>query len=137
MSTQKLIWDDKYSVGVEEIDKQHQHMFNTINNLLDVISTNSPKEKLDEVISGLVEYKKYHFETEEKYFREFDYEGREEHEAKHNEFTKNFLALRAQYPENNIEFAFKLIDFLEDWLIDHLITMDQKYVKCFHEHGLK
>lgn len=137
MSTQKLIWDEKYSVGVEEIDNQHKHLVATINNLLDLINTNTVGEKLDEIINALVEYKKLHFETEEKYFKEFNYEGTEEHEAKHDEFTKNFLALREQYPENSIEFAFKLVDFLEDWLIDHLMTIDQKYVKCFHDHGLK
>jgi hemerythrin len=137
MSTQKLIWDEKYSVGVEEIDNQHKHMFATINNLLEIINTNTAGEKLDEIINALVEYKKLHFETEEKYFKEFNYEGAEEHEAKHNEFTKKFGELRKEYPENSIEFAFKLVDFLEDWLIDHLMTMDQKYVKCFHDHGLK
>lgn len=137
MSTKKLEWDDKYSVGVVEINNQHKHMFATINSLLEIINTNTPGEKLNEIIDDLIKYKKLHFETEEKYFKEFNYEGTQEHEAKHNEFTQNFIALRAEYPENTIEFAFKLVNFLEDWLINHLINMDQKYVKCFQEHGLK
>jgi hemerythrin len=40
-------------------------------------------------------------------------------------------------PSFTIDFAFDLIDFLEDWLINHLLDMDQKYKKCFHDHGLK
>ena len=45
--------------------------------------------------------------------------------------------LKEKYPEPTIDFAFELVDFLEDWLINHLMTVDQKYVKCFHDHGLK
>ena len=37
---------------------------------------------------------------------------------------------------NEIEISFELIDFLEDWWIYHLQNQDQKYVKCFKEHGL-
>jgi hemerythrin len=137
MSIQKLIWEEKYSVGVEEIDNQHKHMFDTINHLLEIISVNTAVKELDSIINALVEYKLLHFATEEKYFLEFNYEGREEHEAKHHEFNDKFGKLREEYPTNTIEFAFKLVDFLEDWLIEHLITMDQKYVQCFHDHGLK
>ena len=33
--SKKLEWEDKYSVGVEEIDSQHKRMFATINELLE------------------------------------------------------------------------------------------------------
>ncbi|MCX6712073.1 MAG: bacteriohemerythrin [Candidatus Vogelbacteria bacterium] len=135
--TKKLDWDDKYSVGVEEIDKQHKQMFVTINELLDIIHANKPIEHLQSVIDGLVAYKVFHFATEERYFKEFNYEETEDHMAKHREFNERLTALQAKYPTFSLEFAFELIDFLEDWLVDHLMTVDQKYVKCFHDHGLK
>ena len=137
MSTKKLEWEERYSVGVEEIDNQHKHMFETINKLLDLISTNTPEENLGSVIDGLIKYKIFHFQTEEKYFKEFNYEGAEEHIQKHREFNDKLLALKAKYSNYTIEFAFELIDFLEDWLINHLLVVDHKYIKCFHEHGLK
>ena len=137
MSTKKLNWEDKYSVGVEEIDNQHKHMFSVINELLDAISNNNPEEHLGHIIESLVKYKIFHFETEEKYFDQFNFDGAEEHRIKHQEFNKKLGELKEEFPEYNIEFAFKLIDFLEDWLINHLMVVDQKYVKCFHDHGLK
>ena len=137
MSTQKLLWENKYSVGVEEIDNQHKFMFTVINDLLDAIDTNSTNEHLAKIIESLVKYKIFHFETEEKYFKEFNFDGAEEHIAKHHEFNTKLSDLKEKYPEYNIEFAFALVDFLEDWLIDHLMVVDQQYVKCFKEHGLK
>jgi hemerythrin-like metal-binding protein len=137
MSTKKLEWDEKYSVGVEEIDNQHKKMFATINELLDAIEKRSTNEQLEHIIESLVQYKKFHFETEEKYFKEFNYDGAEDHINKHKDFNDKLISLREKYPDYSVEFAFELVDFLEDWLINHLMIIDQKYVKCFHEHGLK
>jgi hemerythrin len=137
MTTQKLEWQNEYSVGVEEIDNQHKKLFTTINDLIDAIDTRQAKEKLEAIIMDIVNYKMTHFDTEEKYFRKFNYDGAEEHIAKHREFNDNLEKLKTQYPELNIEFAFALVDFLEDWLIEHLITFDQKYVPCFRKNGLK
>lgn len=136
MSTKKLIWEEKYSVGVVELDNQHKRMFAVINELLEAIDTNSTKEHLGNIIESLVKYKIFHFETEEKYFKEFNYEGKDEHIAKHKEFNDKLIEMKGKYPEYNIEFAFNLVDFLEDWLINHLMGADQKYRKCFKENGL-
>ena len=64
MNNMKLIWEDKYSVGVKLIDDQHKMMFETINKLLYMLSNMAQKNEIDEIISMLVEYKKFHFETE-------------------------------------------------------------------------
>jgi len=136
MNTQKLEWEEKYSVGVKLIDDQHKTMFDTINQLIDVLASTPTKEKLDEIITRLVEYKKFHFVTEEGYFKEFNYENKEEHEAKHKEFTITLERLIADSKGDSMVLAFGLVDFLEDWLINHLMTEDQKYVACFHDHGL-
>jgi hemerythrin-like metal-binding protein len=137
MGTQKIVWDEKYSVGVEEIDNQHKRMFEVINELLEAINTNTTEDHLGNIIDGLIKYKVFHFATEEKYFKQFNYEGAEEHILKHKEFNDNLMVLKDKYPIYSVEFAFELVDFLEDWLIDHLMIVDQKYKKCFAEHGLK
>lgn len=137
MSIQKIRWEPKYSVGVEQIDNQHKELIKTINMLIDVLGTIPTKEQLDVIIQRLIAYKRYHFVTEEKYFDEFKYEGSAEHKAKHKEFNDTVKRLIAESKEDSAILAYSLIDFLEDWLIDHLMTEDQKYVQCFHDHGLK
>lgn len=134
----KLIWEDRFSVGVQELDDQHKHLFATINELLEVLTQKGQEGRMAEILESLETYKKLHFATEEKYFKDFQFEGAEEHIAKHHEFSEriNEMAASAQ-AIHTPEFAFKLIDFLEDWLIEHIMYTDQKYVQCFHEHGLK
>jgi hemerythrin len=137
MNPKKLEWEEKYSVGVEELDNQHKHMFAVINELLDSINSGTTEEHLGNVIESLIKYKIFHFETEEKYFKEFNYEGASDHISKHKEFNDKLMVLKEKNPNYTVEFAFELIDFLEDWLINHLMVVDQQYKECFHSHGLK
>jgi hemerythrin-like metal-binding protein len=137
MNTGKILWDDKYSVGVEIIDDQHKMLFANINKLIDILREVPKKEHVDEVIAELVNYKKFHFLTEEKYFDEFGYDNTEDHKAKHKEFNIKLESLINRCGDDSITLAFGLVDFLEDWLLDHILVDDQKYVKCFASHGLK
>ncbi len=139
-----LKWNNNYSVGVEEIDKQHKNLFTIINNTVEIISNlskNSDKgegeRQLNEIITSLLEYKKIHFETEEKYFKEFNFEGAQDHIAKHQEFSNKLTKLKEEAGGDIIAFSFIIVDFLEDWLVDHLMTLDQEYKECFKRHGLK
>lgn len=133
----KLEWDNKYSVGVEEIDNQHKLMFKTINELIDAVGTTPTKENIAAIIVQLVQYKKFHFATEEKYFIEFNYEKTAEHVAKHKLFNTRLDEIQKKCGDDIFELAFELVDFLEDWLIEHLMTADQEYKECFKAHGLK
>jgi len=137
MSDLRLIWAEEYSVGVEELDNQHKRMFTVINELLDAIDTNTTAEHLGNIIDSLIKYKIFHFSTEERYFKEYNYDGAGEHMAKHKEFNDKLTVMKEKFPEYNTEFALELADFLEGWLIDHLMIIDKKYTDCFHAHGLK
>jgi len=132
-----LEWEAKYSVEVAEIDEQHKAMFATINLLIDAIGASPTKEKLSEIIARLVQYKRFHFETEENYFKKFNYEGTAEHVKKHHEFNVKLEEVQKKCGDDVLMLAYELIDFLEDWLINHLMTVDQEYKECFKAHGLK
>lgn len=133
----KLEWNDKYSVGVVGIDNQHKLLFRTINELIDVLGSNPTEEKMSGILNSIVEYKKIHFATEEGYFKEFDFEGTEEHIKEHRGFTDKVAEIQKKHEGDTLNFAFELVDYLEDWLISHLMNTDQKYVECFRSHGLK
>lgn len=133
----KLEWEEKYSVGVKLIDDQHKMMFGIINDLFEAINTAPTKEKLHGIIDQLVQYKRFHFATEERYFHEFNYEKTEDHIAKHNTFNERLNEIKTKYEDDSLPLAFELVDFLEDWLLNHLQTADQEYKECFKAHGLK
>ena len=133
----KLIeWQDSYGVGINIIDEQHKKLFAWINELYRAINENKDEEVLGKTLEHLLDYVNFHFTTEEEYFEQFDYFQKSEHKDEHREYTekiKNFIEER----QNNKNFlSFEVLDFLEDWIISHVLVSDKKYVKCFHDHGL-
>jgi hemerythrin-like metal-binding protein len=123
-------------VKVTEIDEQHKKLVSLIDRLNRAIYSDKTKDELKIILSELVQYADEHFSTEEKYFDRFNFEGSDEHKKEHAMFKEKILAITNKIQNNEIEVSFELIDFLEDWLIDHLIEQDQKYVDCFTKHGL-
>ncbi len=130
-------WKEEYSVQVKEIDTQHKNLIKIINELYQAIYNKEVDKKLVQIFDKLINFAIEHFTTEEKYFDIFNYENSKYHKEKHQKFKSQILDFQKKIGENKLKLSFELADFLEDWLVDHLMNEDQKYVKCFKEHGLK
>jgi len=133
----KIDWKEEYSVGVEEIDDQHKYFISLLNDLYNAIVEGKSREELGVLFQLVSDYAERHFATEEKYFDEFNYEGAAEHKQKHQEMRDEIKRIESTGSEREIDFYGNIVYFLKDWLEEHLAQMDQKYEKCFAEHGLK
>ncbi|HNX11129.1 MAG TPA: bacteriohemerythrin [bacterium] len=129
-------WKPEYSFDIKEIDDQHRYFVSILDKLYDSIVKKSPRQELGELLKAIIDYATNHFSTEEKYFDKFNYEGAQEHKEKHRELKDKILDFQKKFNENGVDISVDLIDFLEDWLVNHLLNLDRKYVDCFHEHGL-
>ncbi len=128
-------WSKDYSVNVKLIDDQHKHFVGIMNLLYKKIQSNKT-DRIPEIIDEPVSYAETHFETEEKYFKEFNYDGTDEHKMEHNKLKERVSEFLSRKNTDSLNFAFELLDFLENWLVDHLANMDKKYTQCFNDHGL-
>ena len=133
----KIEWKDEYSVGIKEIDDQHKYFISLLNDLYNAIMAGKSRKELKDLFSYLADYAEQHFTTEEKYFDEFNYEGAAEHKLKHQEMRDEIEKIKNMDDEKEIDFYGNIVYFLKNWLEEHLAEMDQKYEKCFAEHGLK
>lgn len=131
-----IIWDEAHSVNVKEIDDQHKYFINLLNEFYRYIAENKDRDFLGENLVKLIDYAKEHFATEEKYFDLFNYENTVEHKEEHRQLENKVADFYQEFLENKKDISVEIIDFLEDWLVDHLDTQDKKYTKCFNEHGL-
>jgi hemerythrin len=136
LSTLFFPWKDAYSVSVIEIDSQHKVIIEMLNELYDSFMKKEHELKLGEILSRLSDYAIYHFETEEKYFSRFSYSKRTAHIKEHNDFTEKIKVFRKEFDKNSSALTYKLINFLREWLMNHILVSDKDYVKCFKENGL-
>lgn len=132
-----LEWKKEYSVKVKEIDSQHKELIRIINQLYDDIYAGKPKKNLEEILNKLEEYTHIHFSTEERYFDRFKYEKNIEHKNIHNDFKEKIKILNQRFKHDGKNVSTELIDFLEDWLLNHIMDEDHKYIECFKKNGLK
>ena len=123
---EKLIWDDRLSVGILEIDHQHQKLIGFINILNDVIAGDlMEKTTIRIVLRKMVEYSQYHFQCEEDLMQKVNYPDMPSHKSEHSEFSdtvKNFI----ERMKENDDIAKDLLIFLYSWLTNHIFTVDQK-----------
>lgn len=134
---QQFKWEVRYSLDISEIDKQHQEIFAIVNKLIEALSSQMTAEYLNGIVADLLACKKNHFATEEKYFKEFAFEGAAEHIEEHAKMNERLEDIQERCGDNVPMLAFEVVDFLEDWIINHMEAVDQKYKECFKAHGMK
>jgi len=111
---------EKYKLGIEIIDNQHKRIFEIIEKLCD----QECDDCMSEIIQELKDYAKYHFDTEETYFKNIGYIGADEHINLHNIFTQTI----SYYSDTNSKLNKKKIyTFLQSWIKNHILIEDKKY----------
>ena len=132
-----ITWSSAFSVENEELDNQHKEFLELIREAYAKIGGRLSHGELDGLLDRLYAHANSHFATEEKYFKEINYERAEEHIKMHNEIRAEILRFKEKSNGDVSEkIAWELIDFLENWLVDHIMKQDKLYVEAFKASGL-
>lgn len=123
----RLVWDEKYSVNIPEIDKQHQSLFKMINQLQDSIQQKKTKEALTEILKRLIEYTDNHFKTEERLMQEKHYPQYERHLEEHNKLRDEVINYFERYQSGKAVLSLSLVQFLKEWILNHVLKSDMRY----------
>ena len=128
----KLVWNKRYEIGVEVIDKEHKKLFRILSRLFDF---GQEEKKSQWVCQEAVKYFKdhalRHFKDEEDYMASIGYIGLEMHTRLHRNFRETTLpALEREleqmdYSENAVE---HFLGVCAGWLIGHALIEDQAIV---------
>jgi hemerythrin len=130
-------WSDTLSVGIEEIDSQHQVLVELVNEMHDAIHQRRGSEVVRHVLGRLAEYTKIHFAVEESLMRILGYPGYEEHKVQHEELVRSMLDLQRKVATGKTAIGFELMHFLKIWLTKHIMESDQQYGQFFVNAGVK
>ena len=130
-------WSERLSVNIIEIDKQHQHLIGVVNDLHDAMGKRMGKEILGKTFNGLIGYAEDHFITEEKYFDQFGYPDADIHKNEHTKFVKKLAEFKVRYDGGEQGLTIDLMNFLVNWLHNHLLTFDMEYRPFLNSYGIK
>lgn len=130
-------WKEDYSVGVKELDKQHQKLIELINNFNLLVEEHEKLNEIPSLIDKLFDYMEEHLKTEEGYMKKYNYPNYEEHVAEHeNFFVNNIKSFRNKSKEKKLISSIEIMDFLTNWFVEHIQITDKEYTKFFNELGI-
>ena len=125
----QFIWQDRFNIGVDIIDKEHKKLFSIMNRLF---AFSEQEDKIQWVCQeGLKYFKDHamkHFAEEEVYMASIDYKGFELHRRVHDNFRRNTLpALEKELARTNYskDAVSHFLSVCAGWLIGHTLTEDR------------
>ena len=130
-------WDEKYSVGILSIDRQHKEIFAHLNQLLEVMKNGQADSVLPQIISDLERYAIQHFQKEEFFFQRFGYKGAAEHILEHQLFMEKIDDFKSGMKTRKLSLSIELLQFLKEWIEHHIMVSDKAYSECFRQNGLR
>lgn len=128
-------WKDEYSVGIKLIDDQHKKLISMINDLYTAMGEGQGNNVIGKIINEMTQYAAEHFATEERLFDRHKYPDAVAHRKEHADFVKEVLDFKGKFDKGAILLSMKILDFLKQWLMNHILKNDKKYGPFLNQKG--
>jgi len=120
---------DEFRTGIDSIDEEHQRLFEITDKAYEILMDEFIPDKYDYIVAILNELREYaatHFMHEEEYMVSIRYKKLFSQKAAHEEFIEKILSYDLeQIDENQKEAILEVLDFLNDWLVHHIVESDK------------
>ncbi len=124
-----IVWNDDLRLGIDVIDEQHKVLCNYINDLYRAMQNNASDKVLSDLLDALADYTVTHFKDEENIFGGSRYPDVAAHKEVHRKFVNKLVEFKQQLNSGSAVLSIKLLEFLKDWLIKHIMGTDRQYVQ--------
>lgn len=120
----------EYYTGIEQIDKEHERLFEIAEELYQLSKEEFIADKYDNIrslLDELREYTKYHFRHEEEYMQSIGYKQMFMQKVQHDAFIKQLDDWDLEdLEENQEETIGAILKHVTNWLIEHILEEDKK-----------
>lgn len=124
---------DEYLLGVPEIDKQHEQLFAMGEKAYKLLRDEFAQDKYDKIVDIIKELENYtvvHFRDEEAYMESIRYKRLFSQKVEHADFIKKVTEIDLKkLDDHQDEYIMGILNFLADWLVNHIIKQDLLIVK--------
>lgn len=130
---------EEFFTGIEFIDQEHAKLFEIANRLYEISHDDFIPDKYDyivEVIKELTEYTKYHFDHEEEFMKSVNHKKMFSQIVSHNDFIDYLEAIDLESADlAQEETIMNLLNFLYDWLVNHICKSDMQIADELRSEG--
>lgn len=119
---------EKYMTKIPKINKEHEKLFEIGERAYQLLIDKYDTDKYDKIVSVIDELKAYtiyHFNAEEEYMISINYKRLFTQKIDHAFFIEKINEINLNDIDNNQDEAImKLLNFLNEWLINHIVEKD-------------
>lgn len=121
-------WNPVLAIGVQQIDKQHEMLFQKAEQLFEAGRSGKTSEYIGELLNFLGDYTITHFRDEEAYMASIGYPDLSKQQQQHKDFIAKFVKLKQDYEtsKGNILVILGANQLVIDWLTQHISVEDKK-----------
>ncbi len=132
----QLEWKDEYNLGVDDIDKQHQKLFDYLRELRDMMRNEDTKGGIAQTLDNLYNYGVEHFTFEEQLMERIGFSALEGHRKLHTMYNQRLDEFRKRFQSEDM-MATELLVFIKEWLLNHILKEDKKYALFMKENDIE
>ncbi|ETR73487.1 MAG: hemerythrin [Candidatus Magnetoglobus multicellularis str. Araruama] len=119
-------WRDEYAVHENNMDNDHKYLLEKANDLYQLIDANNKQDFL-KTMDEMIAFAQRHFKDEEALMKEKSFPEYRMHHKKHKRILRETLEVRNKIEDSRLDIAVDFVNFLKDWVINHILTEDRKY----------
>ena len=128
-----VTWREEFSVGVVEVDYEHQELIALINELHRAVQEDVTHDQVVEGLGEIYAQIAAHFALEEKLMRETHYRALHEHKTDHEALLDDLRDIMDEVEDDGEFDDARLATDLDRWFSEHFRTHDAK----LHLSGLQ
>ena len=126
-------WREEFSVGVVEVDYEHQELIDQINAMHRSVQEGVTRDQVVEGLGDIYAQIASHFALEEKIMRDTRYPAYQEHKADHEALLDDLRDIMDEVEDDGEFDENRLSTDLDRWFSDHFRVHDAKLHKL-HGH---
>ncbi len=128
-------WDETLSVGNAEIDKDHQALFELLDQLRAAVREGQTEKIRLGILSELVRRTQAHFALEESVMTRIAYAEAQAHRAEHGKLMAQVRELQDKVMQGDLSLSLSVFQFLYGWLARHIEVKDKPLGRASRMHS--
>lgn len=140
--TTLIEWNSSLVLGIESIDVQHKLLVGYLNMLFEAQAQGRGEELLVAILKSLDDYARHHFSYEEGLLKKHGYvsahaDSHAAHIEEHSQFHDVIKVFKSVMlaDDTPASLVTDVLQFLEDWIVSHILKTDKAYVPFLLEQG--
>lgn len=120
-------WNDDWQSENNEIDQQHQQLINIANRLVNLSQNGANEKELMHQLDELLDYIRYHFDSEENLLTKFGYPEVLLHAQEHQRLLVKAIRLKEDFQHQEVKLQAFFSFLVDDVILGHMVKTDMKF----------